>query len=381
MELKNMSVSELEARKAEIATLVDNEDSDLDALTEEVRAINEELEARKNAEAKKEEIRSLVADGEGETVEEITTIEERKTMDVMEIRNSAEYIDAYAEYIKTGNDKECRALLSENSAAGGSVAVPELVYEIVKNAWEKEGIMRLVKKTYLRGNLKVSFEVSADPAVVHTTEGTAVNEENLVLGTVELSPKSIKKWISVSDEALDLRGREFLTYLYEELTYRIAKKAADELLAKIEACGTQTTTGGVGVANITAATIQMGTVADAIAHLSDQAANPVIIMNKLTYSAFKAVQYANGYGADPFEGLPVLFNNSIAAFSAATTGITYAIVGDLGEGALANFPNGQDITIKYDDLSLAEKDLVKIVGRQFVGLGVIAPNAFARIKK
>lgn len=380
MEFKNMSVSELEARKAEIATLVDNEDSDLDALTEEVRAINEELETRKNAEAKKEEIRSLVADGEGETVEEITTIEERKTMDVMEIRNSAEYINAYAEYIKTGNDKECRALLSENSA-GGTVAVPELVYEIVKNAWEKEGIMRLVKKTYLRGNLKVSFEVSADPAVVHTTEGSAVTEENLVLGTVELTPKSIKKWISVSDEALDLRGREFLQYIYEELTYRIAKKAADELLAKIEACGTQTTTGGVGVANISASSIQMGTVADAIAHLSDQAANPVIIMNKLTYSAFKAVQYANGYGADPFEGLPVLFNNSIAAFSAATTGVTYAIVGDLGEGALANFPNGQDITIKYDDLSLAEKDLVKIVGRQFVGLGVIAPNAFARIKK
>lgn len=381
MELKNMSVSELEARKAEIATLVDNEDSDLDALTEEVRAINEELEARKNAEAKKEEIRSLVADGEGETVEEITTIEERKTMDVMEIRNSAEYINAYAEYIKTGNDKECRALLSENSAAGGVVAVPELVYDLVKNAWEREGIMRLVRKAYLRGNLKVSFEISADPAVVHTTEGSAVTEESLVLGTVDLTPKSIKKWISVSDEALDLRGEEFLRYIYDELTYRIAKKAADELIAKIEACGTQSTTGGVAVANISAATIGMGTVADAIAHLSDQAANPVIIMNKLTYSAFKAVQYANGYGADPFEGLPVLFNNSITAFSAATTGITYAIVGDLGEGALANFPNGQDITIKYDDLSLAEKDLVKIVGRQFVGLGVIAPNAFARIKK
>lgn len=381
MELKNMSVSELEARKAEIATLVDNEDSDLDALTEEVRNINEELEARKNAEAKKEEIRSLVAEGEGETVEEITTIEERKTMDVMEIRNSAEYVNAYAEYIKTGNDKECRALLSENSAGGGSVAVPELVYDIVKNAWEKEGIMRLVKKSYLRGNLKVSFEVSADPAVVHTTEGSAVTEESLVLGTVELLPQSIKKWISVSDEALDLRGAEFLRYIYEELTYRIAKKAADELIAKIEACGTQSTTGGVGVANITADAIQMGTIADAIAHLSDQAANPVIIMNKLSYSAFKAVQYANGYGADPFEGLPVVFNNSIAAFSVATTGVTYAIVGDLGEGALANFPNGQDITIKYDDLSLAEKDLVKIVGRQFVGLGVIAPNAFARIKK
>lgn len=385
MNLKELEASALEARKAEIASECEKDDANLDALLEEVRAINEELESRAAEEAKKAELRTLVATEEvGEEVATIDFTEERKetpTMEVMEIRNSAEYVNAYAEYIKTGNDKECRALLSENSAAGGSVAVPELVYEIVKNAWEKEGIMRLVKKTYLRGNLKVSFEVSADPAVVHTTEGTAVNEENLVLGTVELAPKSIKKWISVSDEALDLRGEEFLRYIYEELTYRIAKKAADELLAKIEACGTQTTTGGVGVASITAATIKMGTVADAIAQLSDQAANPVIIMNKLTYSAFKAVQYANGYGADPFEGLPVLFNNSITAFSAATTGITYAIVGDLGEGALANFPNGDDITIKYDDLSLAEKDLVKIVGRQFVGLGVVSPNAFARIKK
>lgn len=381
MELKTMSSEQLEERLSEIRGLLDSPEADLDSLDAEVRSINEELEKRSQEQEKRSAILDKISEGEGKSVETFE-VEERKepTMDVMEIRNSAEYIDAYAEYIKTGRDNECRALLSENSA-GGTVAVPELVYDIVKNAWEKEGIMRLVKKTYLRGNLKVSFEVSADPAVVHTTEGTAVTEENLVLGTISLVPKSIKKWISVSDEALDLRGREFLQYIYEELTYRIAKKAADELIAKIEACGTQTTTGGVGVANVTAAAIKMGTVAEAIAHLSDQAANPVIIMNKLTYSAFKAVQYANGYGADPFEGLPVLFNNTIAAFSAATTGITYAIVGDLGEGALANFPNGQDITIKYDDLSLAEKDLVKIVGRQFVGLGVVGPNAFARIKK
>ena len=64
MEFKNMSVSELEARKAEIASLVDNDDADLDALTEEVRAINEEIETRKNAEAKKEEMKKEQAEKE-----------------------------------------------------------------------------------------------------------------------------------------------------------------------------------------------------------------------------------------------------------------------------------------------------------------------------
>ena len=52
----------------------------------------------------------------------------------MEIRNSKEYINAYAEYIKTGDDRECRALLTENVGTG-TVPVPEIVYDIVKTAW------------------------------------------------------------------------------------------------------------------------------------------------------------------------------------------------------------------------------------------------------
>ena len=79
--------------------------------------------------------------------------------------------------------------------------------------------------------------------------------------------------------------------------------------------------------------------------------------------------------------MPVIFNNSLTAYSAATTGVTYCIVGDLGQGALANFPNGEEIGFKFDDLTLAAQDLVKITGRQFVGLGVVAPNAFAKITK
>ena len=116
-----------------------------------------------------------------------------------------------------------------------------------------------------------------------------------------------------------------------------------------------------------------------MANLSDEAANPVVMMNKATWGAFKAAQAANGYNYDPFEGLPVLFNDSITAFSAATTGVTYAIVGDLGLGAQANFPNGDEIEIKFDDKTLMEKDLIRILGREYVGLGIVAPNAFVKI--
>ena len=37
--------------------------------------------------------------------------------------------------------------------------------------------------------------------------------------------------------------------------------------------------------------------------------------------------------------------------------------------------------VKFDDLSLAEKDLVKIVGRQYAAHAVIGPGKFARLTK
>ena len=116
-----------------------------------------------------------------------------------------------------------------------------------------------------------------------------------------------------------------------------------------------------------------------MAQLSAEAVNPVIIMNRQTWGQFKAAQAAANYAYDPFEGLPVVFNNSLTAFSAATTGVTYAIVGDLGEGAIANFPNGEEIEFRYDNLTRKDEDVIEIMGRQFVGLGIVGPNAFVKI--
>ena len=55
-------------------------------------------------------------------------------------------------------------------------------------------------------------------------------------------------------------------------------------------------------------------------------------------------------------------------------------VGDLSAVRM-NMPNGQGVEFKYDDLSLSEKDLVKIVGRMPVGIGVVADNRFVLLKK
>ena len=377
-----------EERGKALAPLAETaEQADIDAREKELEAIAEErasLEAKKAALEAEERAADAVHSNPAQA-EEIINQRGEKEMTNEEIRNSKDYINAYANAIRNKDDdfKECRALLTEN-ATNGTVPVPDVVYEIIKNAWEREGIMRRVRKMYVKGNIKVGFEISADGAVVHTEGGAAVSEESLVLGTVEIIPSSIKKWISCSDEALDIGlgdGERFLEYIYDELTYRIAKKAVDELLALIVAADVTATATAVGLPVVTASTISVGLTAQAMASLSDQAGNPIIVMNKATWGAFKAAQYANKFSVDPFEGLEVEFNNTIPSFDAATTGDTYMIVGDFAEGAIANFPNGEDITIKVDDKTLMAQDLVRILGRQYIGLGIIGPNAFVRVQK
>lgn len=377
-ELSEMNLEQVIERMTQMETEIRSAEN-----KEALEGYAEKIEAIKERRAELEDLakRQKLAEELQNGAQPDKVIESRKgdkTMEI-EVRNTKEYINAFAEYIKTNDDKECRALLSENG--GGTVAVPAIVSDIVKTAWDKEGIMSLVKKSFIAGNLKVGFERSATGAVIHTEGTAAPDEETLVLGTVTLVPQSIKKWITISDEALDLRGEAFLQYVYNEVAYQIAKKAADSLVAQIVAGTTAGSATAVPVAEITESSIALGTVANAIAALSDEATNPVIIMNKATYAAFKAVQYAGNYAVDPFEGLQVVFNNSLPAFGAATSGNTYAIVGDLYQGALANFPNGQEIKFIFDDKSLAEADLVKIVGREYVALGVVGPKSFCKIKK
>ena len=104
-------------------------------------------------------------------------------------------------------------------------------------------------------------------------------------------------------------------------------------------------------------------------------------MNKATYADFIAAQAAGYYNFDPFMGLPVLFNNgSLASYSSTSSNAVYAIVGDL-KGLQYNFPEGEGVVLKFDDLSLAEKDMVKIVGREYVAHDVVAPNHFVNILK
>lgn len=379
MEVREMSIDQLEERKAAIAVEVDNEGADLDALESEVRSIKEELERRAAEEAQKVEIRKAVAEGAGKPVENIIKVEE-KPMTIEEIRSSAEYINAFADYIKTNDDKECRKLLSTNAGSGAAyVPVPVLVDDIIRHAWDDEPLLARVRKTNFRGNLKVAFESAADGAYVHSEGQTADTEESLTIGIVTMTPANIKKWITISDEAITMGGESFVRYIYNELAHQIVKKLAALVVNDIATASVSHSSSAVGVPAITAAP-GVVTLANAAAYLCDEASNPCVIMNRLTETAFLAAYAAGNFGVDPFAGFTKIYSSQLPAYGTASDNAVYAIVGDL-DGAQVNYPEGEGIAIKYDDLSLAEQDLVKIVGRQYAAHAVTAPGRFCNIKK
>lgn len=377
---------EIEARKLEIREEAEatEEVEKIEELTAEAEALNQEEEQIKEDEKNEEEAKEV--EEKSFFTKEINK-EERKTME-KEMRNTKEYIDAFAEFVK-GNDKELRALVTTDGYPTGNsntVEIPDMVYDIVKTAWERENLISRVRTLSVKGNLKVQFEVSGSEAAIHTEGNGAVTEEELILGVVTLLPESIKKWISISDEAMDLRGEAFLQYIYDELTYRIAKKCADTLVAKIAALPQTLSANSAGVydsvsANKITEAPAVGTIANAIANLSDETSDITVVMNKLTYGAFKQAQYAAHYAADIFEGATVVFNNTLPAYSEASSGDVYVIVGDFNHGSLANFPNGEDIELKYDDKTLMTSDLVRILGRRFVAIEPVADKSFCLVAK
>lgn len=370
-----LDMAGVEARAAEIEEEMRAEGADLEKLAEEIGL----LEQRKTAIIEEEKrAAEAVKNGAGKTIEK----KENKKMTFEELRSSEKYINAYAEYIKTEDATECRSLITEvnnTSEATSGVPVPTYVEERIRTAWEKDDIMRRVHKTFVKGLLKVGFELSATGAVVHSEGAAAPTEEVLNLGVVELIPETLKKWITITDEVLDMTGSAFLDYILDEIEYRIVKKAADTVVADIVAAPTTATASAASVESLSITAASLHDFVDAVAKLSDEARNPVIIMNKASYAAYKGLQMAANYGVDPFDGMTVIFNNTLAAVSAASGAI--AIVGDLETGYQANFPAGYGVKTKIDDLSLSEQDLVKIVGRMPWAHEVVACGRFCVIKK
>lgn len=367
-EIMELNIEQLEERRAAIVSEIETADTEaLEMLSDELDAIEERKGILKQEADEKRAEMLEVLKGDGEVIEEKK--EERK-MENIEIRNTPEYLDAWVEEIKGRATEEQRALLTENATPAGTIAVPSYVDDTIHTAWESDEILRRIRRTYYPGNLKVGYEASASAAAMHAEGGDPVAEETLTLGVVELIPIMAKKWISFSDEALDMRGEAFVDYIVDEITHQIIHTiiggignvmASSTLSRSVTMSGTSLTT-----ADIIAAGGQ----------LSGEASNPVVITTRANAAALKADALNAGYAYDPFDGMEVLYTASLPLGAGGKQ--VHAFVADLS-GIQANFPNGDEVKIKIDDITLAASDMVKVIGRLYVAMDVVAPGKVAAI--
>lgn len=299
-------------------------------------------------------------------------------MDLNEIRNSKEYIEAYADFIKKGDDRECRALLTElaSVSSSGPVPVPAFVEDYIQTAWNESGILSRVSRSYIRGVLRVGFEISATPAAIHAEGAEAPTEEELTLGTVALIPYTAKKWITISTETLAMGGEEFLRYVYDEITHQITLKIESDIINAVVTSPATSDATHPAVPEIETEG-SLTDIVDAYALLTGRVNNPVIVTSRANYAVWLGMQANSNYGFDPFLGLPVVFYDGFDTIGGTGTGF-HAVIGDLS-AVRVNFPEGDGVKLVFDELSLAEQDLVKIVGREYLSVGVVRPNALVKI--
>lgn len=376
---------EIQARKAEIEAEIAAEDITAERLaalkTEAEELAAEERTIIENAEARKaEEARALEMAERAETIELPKTEKETKTMTDVEIRSSREYEAAWLKGIKSNDFTEARSLLT--TQASGSVPVPTFLENEVKTAWEDNVILSLVKKSFYKGNVKIGFEYEADLADFHEEGAAAPTEESVTIGAVEITSKMIKKWITVSDEAIEGTTVDTMGYILKEVAYKIVSFAEANVIAAIADAPETATATAVGVP-VLAAAPAVDTIVNAVAKLSGQARNLNIVMNRSTYAELVSAALKANYGVDVFDGLKdkVIFNEFVSSYTSASPDEPYIYIGDFGYGAQVNLPNGEGVTIKIDDASLAEKDLVKVVGRMYAGFGIVADRAFVKVTK
>lgn len=356
MEIKEMRHADIEERLSAIQTELADENADVEALSAEVDALQERDNALKAEAEEKRSAMEKVAKMNAEVIEEK---EQEKEIN-METRK-AELIDALAEYIKGTATPEQRALLTTN-ATGGTVKVSDIVDDYIWTDWEKSSILSRIRKVYVKGNYSVGYEASATGATKHIEgdNSTLPTEEVLTLNYIQFVAQYFKKWITVSDSVLALKGEAFMRYLMDEFGHQLALALENAVVAEITASSLT-----AAVTNPIDNTAAMA----GFAALSDEATNPVVILSKTNYAAIMNERTTAGSKIDdPFNGMEVLFNSTV----------TGMLVGDL-DGVVANFPEGEDFKFIIDDKSLAEKDMVKIVGKILADIHLVRPHGFAKV--
>lgn len=222
MEIKTMTVDELNERLAAIPEEMEAEGADLDALEAEVRSINEEIEGRKAAEAQKAKIRAAVAQGAGEVIEKAPKTEAREDKKMFAVE-SIEYRNAWVKsLINREMTTEERSALSSAGAVIPTMTVNAVWDKLIKPA-ELLGRVDVSQfPSYVRFPKATTFNAATSQAV-----GGTITESSDAIGYVDLVPAEYVKLLTVGADidhmAIDAAHDWIVNNLVDSIRYAMNK--------------------------------------------------------------------------------------------------------------------------------------------------------------
>lgn len=291
-----MRLQEIEARKKEIALEIDKEGADLQALEEEVRALNKEAEEIKE----KMEIRNkLIKDVEAGagTIMETRKFTEEKIEQFD--RASKEYRMAWLKNVATdkfGNavfgemSKEERAAFTFVTTNTGAVVPTEIENRIFELVRSQSPILDDATMTFFTRGFGVPRHtaiVAGDAAVI--AQGSANDDEQDTFDLLTLAGVSILKNVVFSKQMQIQSIDAFETWLVEHLAARIRVAKEKRVLAQLD-----NTTYGIAAANILTGTLSDAEILKIFGQIDQDGEKVVYANSKTIWNVIAALEDTAG---------------------------------------------------------------------------------------
>lgn len=346
---------EIEARLAAIRSEMEDPGADLDALTEEVRSLKEELRTINENAEKRGRLRQAVAAGEGTVTRSFAQPAADEPFGV----DTEEYRTAWLKHLqgKDLNDKEQRAY----TAANGAISVL-VVNDIMSVVRDHAPLMERITMVYSGSKITYYVEGTNEAATDHT-ENAAITAAGDTMIAVELTPAEIVKLVQVSDAAQQMSIPVFNTWLARMLGEAIARKINEKIITAITNAATSAGT------SVDAATVQalLGSVkGEGVAILCNRKTLYTKLLPIQDNSKSSIVKFEGANNAAYVYGVEVLPDDNVADGT--------VLAGDMSKAVGAM---GEDITVRqaYDIDTNSHKFLGVAVFDVKIGIN----SAFAKI--
>lgn len=217
MDFTSKTLDELITRKAEIAKEVDAEGADLEALDSEVRAINEELEKRRNEATQRKEIRKAAAE-EGEKTMDF----KQETREATFTTESPEYRTAWLKRLAGKELTEVEKRAMDSGTSSGGYAIPTATMDrVIENLIKIAPMLGEIDLMRIPSNVTIPVEGTVNAAALHTENGSITSAEDTLV-KISLGGYEICKLIPVSGKLDRMSINGFEAWIISNLSRSLA---------------------------------------------------------------------------------------------------------------------------------------------------------------